>query len=116
MSNQYTPGGFQGGHSDPYADAIARELNSLKQALDHLATIERDLENQRVQLQTQITYQVQQASLLHQAGRDDLASEPLAKAERLRPELASIHEQMRRIVARQQEITARQFDLLRQAN
>jgi subtilase family serine protease len=116
MSNQYTPGGFQGNPSDPYAEAIAREQASLKQALDHLAAIERSLETQRVQLQTQITYQNQQAILLNQAGRADLASEPLAKAAQLQPELAKIHEQMGRVVARQQEITSRQFDLLRQAN
>jgi phage shock protein A len=116
MNEQQPPGGSQNWSSAPYSEAIARELGSLKQALDHLATIERDLERQRVQLQAQITRYTEQAPLARQANRHDLANEALARAAQLQPELTRIQEQMSRVVARQREITNRQFDLLRQAN
>ncbi len=116
MNEQQPPGGGQYWPSASYNDAIARELGSLKQALDHLATIERDLERQRVQLQAQVTRYTEQAPLARQANRHDLANEALARAAQLQPELTRIQEQMSRVVARQREITNRQFDLLRQAH
>lgn len=116
MSGSYIPGGNQGGPAGPYDDATARELSSLKQALDHLAAVERDLENQRIQLQTQIKYHNEQATSAYQAGRYDLMNDALAKAAQAQPELARVQEQMGRVVARQREITSRQFELLRQTN
>ncbi|HEY7358325.1 MAG TPA: S8 family serine peptidase [Ktedonobacterales bacterium] len=116
MSDQQTPGGNQNSIPGESAEAIARELGSLKQALDHLTTIERDLDTQRAQLQAQITHYNEQAESAYQSSRYDLASESLDKAAQVQPELARVQEQLGRVVARQREITSRQFDLLRQTS
>ncbi len=114
MYDQHGPGGGQAGFAAQQAEAIARELNSLKQALDHLAAIERDLEQRRVQVQNQINYAITEAHQARQINRYDLANAALARSAQAQAELARIHEQMARIVARQREITSRQFYLLRQ--
>ncbi|HEU5368988.1 MAG TPA: S8 family serine peptidase [Ktedonobacterales bacterium] len=112
MSDQQAPGGGQNSITAGNAEAIARELSSLKQALDHLATIERDLDTQRAQLQAQITQYNEQATSAYQASRYELVNESLAKAAQAQTELARVQEQLGRIVARQKEITNRQFNLL----
>jgi len=116
MNGQQASGGSQGAGSPQSSEATARELSSLKQSLDHLSAIERDLESQRVQLQAQITRYTEQAPLARQANRHDLANEALARVAQLQPELARVQEQLVRVAARQKEITSRQFDLLRQTS
>ncbi|HEY7348506.1 MAG TPA: S8 family serine peptidase [Ktedonobacterales bacterium] len=116
MNDQQPPAGSRNSRSAQDSEAITRELTSLKQASDHLSAIERDLENRRVQLQTQITRYTEQAPLARQANRHDLANEALARVAQLQPELTRVQEQLARIVARQKEITSRQLDLLRQTS
>ena len=100
----------------PYSEAIARELTSLRQTLNQLTATERDLESQRVQLQGQITRYTEQAPIARRMNRPDLADEALARAAQLQPELARVQEHLARTVARQREVTSRQFDLLRQTS
>jgi subtilase family serine protease len=116
VNNQQGSWGSQGAGPAQENDPIARELSSLKQALDHLAAVERDLENRRVQLQSQIAYYTGQAQQAYQAEHYDRAYEAQAKLATLQSELARVQEQMGRVVARQREITTRQFELLRQTS
>jgi subtilase family serine protease len=115
MNNQPTPGGNQNNTSS-YSEAIAREHNFLRQTLNQLAATERDLEAQRVQLQGQIDRYLEQAPAARRMNRPDLADEALARVAQLQPELARVQQQLAFTVARQREITARQFELLRQTS